>query len=253
MNAHTMARTLGQTYAIAPDAEKNGIIMAFAALGGTLGRLPQSFADAAGLDTMPGAASTVKAVKAETATVKAVKAATIPTIPTGDTPEHCTALRRNGKRCGQAVWDKWSGDMSALRAGRCKIHSNRESYKNAPDGMVAPAFAKAAEDNDPYCVCGVARSEHRMMGCPEGFQTPAQWNAWKADKAEADDGRVICGAPTKVGSVCTRYVGLGSDGRCRSHHGAVVSTLVVNAKPSSVETTKRTGKRRVTITRPEHV
>jgi len=31
------------------------------------------------------------------------------------------------------------------------------------------------EDDDPQCVCGVYLSEHRMMGCPEGFQTSAQW------------------------------------------------------------------------------
>lgn len=33
------------------------------------------------------------------------------------------------------------------------------------------------EDDDPRCVCGVYRSEHAAMGCPEGFQTPEQWEA----------------------------------------------------------------------------
>ena len=33
------------------------------------------------------------------------------------------------------------------------------------------------EDDDPQCVCGVYRSEHAMMGCKEGFQTPAQWES----------------------------------------------------------------------------
>lgn len=32
------------------------------------------------------------------------------------------------------------------------------------------------EDDDPRCVCGVYRSEHAMMGCPEGFQTAKQWD-----------------------------------------------------------------------------
>jgi len=33
-----------------------------------------------------------------------------------------------------------------------------------------------AVDDDPYCVCGVALSEHGLLGCQEGFQTPEQWN-----------------------------------------------------------------------------
>lgn len=33
------------------------------------------------------------------------------------------------------------------------------------------------EDDDPTCVCGTARSEHQLLGCPEGFQTPASWHA----------------------------------------------------------------------------
>jgi hypothetical protein len=35
----------------------------------------------------------------------------------------------------------------------------------------------AEPDDDPYCVCGVARSEHNLCGCPEGFQTQASWDA----------------------------------------------------------------------------
>lgn len=30
-------------------------------------------------------------------------------------------------------------------------------------------------DDDPRCVCGVYRSEHALLGCPEGFQTAASW------------------------------------------------------------------------------
>lgn len=36
------------------------------------------------------------------------------------------------------------------------------------------------EDDDPYCVCGTARSEHHLLGCREGFQTADQWAAEKA-------------------------------------------------------------------------
>ena len=32
------------------------------------------------------------------------------------------------------------------------------------------------EDDDPQCVCGVYRSEHALLGCPEGFQTAREWN-----------------------------------------------------------------------------
>lgn len=31
-------------------------------------------------------------------------------------------------------------------------------------------------DEDPQCVCGVYRSEHGLMGCPEGFQTKESWD-----------------------------------------------------------------------------
>jgi len=26
------------------------------------------------------------------------------------------------------------------------------------------------DDIDPLCICGTARSEHQLCGCPEGFQ-----------------------------------------------------------------------------------
>jgi len=42
-------------------------------------------------------------------------------------------------------------------------------------------------DDDPRCVCGVYRSEHAAMGCPEGFQTPDSWEQEKAFIAELDD------------------------------------------------------------------
>lgn len=31
------------------------------------------------------------------------------------------------------------------------------------------------EDNDDYCVCSVHRSEHKLCGCGEGFQSPKDW------------------------------------------------------------------------------
>ena len=31
------------------------------------------------------------------------------------------------------------------------------------------------DDDDPYCHCGTARSEHQLCGCPEGFQRPGAW------------------------------------------------------------------------------
>lgn len=45
-------------------------------------------------------------------------------------------------------------------------------------------FEQEYEDDDPQCVCGVYRSEHSAMGCPEGFQTPAQWEAERARIAQ---------------------------------------------------------------------
>lgn len=35
-------------------------------------------------------------------------------------------------------------------------------------------------DVDPVCVCGTARSEHALCGCPEGFQSPEAWAHVKA-------------------------------------------------------------------------
>lgn len=31
------------------------------------------------------------------------------------------------------------------------------------------------EDDDPVCVCGVHRSEHKLCGCGEGFQRKLEW------------------------------------------------------------------------------
>ena len=46
---------------------------------------------------------------------------------------------------------------------------------------------ESQEDDDPRCVCGVYRSEHAMMGCADGFQTPAEWEATKRQmQADAD-------------------------------------------------------------------
>lgn len=35
------------------------------------------------------------------------------------------------------------------------------------------------EDDDPVCVCGVSRSEHRLCGCGEGFQRVLEWETEK--------------------------------------------------------------------------
>ena len=42
-------------------------------------------------------------------------------------------------------------------------------------------------DDDPQCVCGVYRSEHRAMGCREGFQTPEQWKSERDFLVSLDD------------------------------------------------------------------
>lgn len=42
-------------------------------------------------------------------------------------------------------------------------------------------------DDDPRCVCGVYRSEHSLCGCPEGFQTPKQWESEKEFISTLDD------------------------------------------------------------------
>lgn len=40
---------------------------------------------------------------------------------------------------------------------------------------VIPGPSEESEDPDPQCVCGTYRSEHALLGCREGFQTPAAW------------------------------------------------------------------------------
>lgn len=40
-------------------------------------------------------------------------------------------------------------------------------------------------DPDPTCVCGVARSEHALLGCPDGFRSPVDRAAERA-KGRAD-------------------------------------------------------------------
>ncbi len=42
-------------------------------------------------------------------------------------------------------------------------------------------------DDDPQCVCGVYRSEHRMLGCPEGFQTAESWDQEREFIRSLDD------------------------------------------------------------------
>jgi hypothetical protein len=44
-----------------------------------------------------------------------------------------------------------------------------------------------AEDDDPRCVCGVYLSEHSLCGCPDGFQTPKQYEASKKAQSEHDE------------------------------------------------------------------
>lgn len=55
----------------------------------------------------------------------------------------------------------------------------REAYASSrcafrEDAVVAPSDEDEIDD-DPRCVCGVYRSEHAGMGCPEGFQLPEAW------------------------------------------------------------------------------
>lgn len=53
--------------------------------------------------------------------------------------------------------------------------------------MKGSAVTNQERDDDPVCVCGVARSEHAGLGCPEGFQRPQDWDVERAFIASLDD------------------------------------------------------------------
>lgn len=55
------------------------------------------------------------------------------------------------------------------------IHDEEQDVANSDAGDVDEY------DDDPRCVCGVYLSEHSAMGCPDGFQTPRQWERTKAE------------------------------------------------------------------------
>ena len=55
-------------------------------------------------------------------------------------------------------------------------------------------------NDDPLCVCGTARSEHQLLGCPDGFQTKGAWavarDAIYARVRDEDDRHPLhCGCP----------------------------------------------------------
>lgn len=43
------------------------------------------------------------------------------------------------------------------------------------------------QDADPVCVCGVARSEHALCGCSDGFQSAQSWQAERRFIESLDD------------------------------------------------------------------
>jgi hypothetical protein len=47
-----------------------------------------------------------------------------------------------------------------------------DDYTSLDETVEIAAFE---EDQDPLCACGVPKSEHDLLGCPEGFQTRKQW------------------------------------------------------------------------------
>ena len=54
------------------------------------------------------------------------------------------------------------------------------AYELLCDGCLSTVdrdIAQQLEHDDPRCACGVYLSEHPLCGCPEGFQTEAQWAA----------------------------------------------------------------------------
>lgn len=64
---------------------------------------------------------------------------------------------------------------------------DREYIKVDRQQMLEEQGESEEVDDDPQCVCGVYRSEHAMMGCPEGFQTAKQWEAEKEFIGSLDD------------------------------------------------------------------
>jgi hypothetical protein len=59
-------------------------------------------------------------------------------------------------------------DIEVVYSSHVQEHWNDEDDSQDPN-------PGEDEDDNPQCVCGVYLSEHTLCGCPEGFQTPAQW------------------------------------------------------------------------------
>jgi hypothetical protein len=78
--------------------------------------------------------------------------------------------------CDQVCGEGWSWDNPPIHGDgslpycECGVCMRYRAEQNEAE----------EEDDDPRCVCGVYRSEHSMMGCPEGFQTPASWEVERA-------------------------------------------------------------------------
>jgi hypothetical protein len=80
-------------------------------------------------------------------------------------------------RHGTFIGSSWGPDYLC---GKCEMGEDEAAYGPEPEPE------EEDHDDDPRCVCGVYRSEHALMGCPEGFQTPNQW----ASEREAIRARV---------------------------------------------------------------
>ena len=100
-----------------------------------------------------------------------------------------SAVRKSGHAAGDKGWlpEAWAINWENPSGETCdhcgKVLEAAYGQDDTPE-----------EEDDAQCVCGVYRSEHAMMGCPEGFQTPAQWEKekraiWDALEAEDRDGR----------------------------------------------------------------
>lgn len=55
-------------------------------------------------------------------------------------------------------------------AEQAQMHSAQLDAEEA--ARDADPYAPFFPDDDPRCVCGTARSEHALCGCPDGFELP---------------------------------------------------------------------------------
>lgn len=61
----------------------------------------------------------------------------------------------------------------------CMAVARAEAREAAKAEEQARAAAREREE-DPLCICGTARSEHALCGCPDGFITPKAWARQRA-------------------------------------------------------------------------